>query len=204
MTDGVQIIVVPSQERADVTLEVVHELLCEPDTELQTDYIPEDDRLRLTARTVSGSLERFDGRASDPLTVPDVPSLRLRIGSAEFHAGERPVGALLDLLRELYYAVDPQYCCGLDPGHVEGIRRQAGLPVTEESLANTHVETASWLMLFPPEMVAAYGREFLLSAPAWRVEEVDDGAVLLVASSDPFDPETGTALGELDRYFGKT
>ena len=35
---------------------------------------------------------------------------------------------------------------------------------------------------FGPEMVARLGREFLLQAPCWRVVELDDGGVLLVAS----------------------
>lgn len=37
-------------------------------------------------------------------------------------------------------------------------------------------------MLFPPEMVETYGREWLLNLPADRVEELDDGAVMIVTT----------------------
>jgi len=33
-------------------------------------------------------------------------------------------------------------------------------------------------------MVEHYGRETLLSAPAWKVEELDDGAILVVCHDD--------------------
>lgn len=33
-------------------------------------------------------------------------------------------------------------------------------------------------------MVAAYGRKTLVSAPAWKVEELDDGSFLLVCHND--------------------
>ena len=39
-----------------------------------------------------------------------------------------------------------------------------------------------WANFFGPELVESLGREFLLQSPCWRVVELDDGGVLLVAS----------------------
>ncbi len=42
-----------------------------------------------------------------------------------------------------------------------------------------------WLNFFGPELVKKYGQEKLLSAPAYKVEELDDGGVFLQASVGP-------------------
>lgn len=60
-------------------------------------------------------------------------------------------------------------------------------------------------MLFGPEMVEEYGREWLLDAPAWKRTELDDGGIMLVASPDPTD--YGTVVDgreKLRAYFGFT
>lgn len=60
-------------------------------------------------------------------------------------------------------------------------------------------------MLFSPPMVAEYGREWLLEAPVWKNRELDDGAVMLVASSDQTNWEAGGAAREnLLDYFDQS
>jgi len=54
-------------------------------------------------------------------------------------------------------------------------------PFTAESLAHDGYHHLSWLTVFTPPMVERYGRETLLSAPAWKVEKLDDGGVLIVS-----------------------
>jgi hypothetical protein len=63
-------------------------------------------------------------------------------------------------------------------------------PVTAESLAHEEYACLSWLTVFTPPMVETYGRETLLSAPAYRVEELEDGAIVLVCHDKPFDWDT--------------
>ena len=58
-------------------------------------------------------------------------------------------------------------------------------PFTAESLAKDRLTHLCWLTVFTPRLVETYGRETLLSAPAWHVEELDDGAILLVCHDDP-------------------
>ncbi|OJH37893.1 hypothetical protein [Cystobacter ferrugineus] len=45
----------------------------------------------------------------------------------------------------------------------------------------------SWLNVFGPKLVEAVGRERMLSTPAWRVEELPNGSVLLVLWPTPAD-----------------
>jgi len=54
-------------------------------------------------------------------------------------------------------------------------------PLSEDDLPPTDRAFLTWLDIFPPSEVKAIGREHLLAAPAMRVEEFDDGSVLLVS-----------------------
>ncbi|OJH36315.1 hypothetical protein [Cystobacter ferrugineus] len=45
----------------------------------------------------------------------------------------------------------------------------------------------SWLNVFGPKLVESVGRERMLSTPAWRVEELPNGSVLLVTWPTPAD-----------------
>jgi len=62
-------------------------------------------------------------------------------------------------------------------------------PFTAESLAHDAYEYLSWITIFTPSVVETYGRETLLSAPAWETRELADGAVLIVAYGDPHNPD---------------
>lgn len=44
------------------------------------------------------------------------------------------------------------------------------------------LEYIFWANFFGPAYVERYGRDFLLGAPGWRVEELDDGGILYVLS----------------------
>ena len=63
---------------------------------------------------------------------------------------------------------------------------EEGLPTP--LAADGQLQDVSWLLLLPPETVAAHGREHLLGAPVWRTEELEDGGVLLVTTDDPEPP----------------
>jgi hypothetical protein len=61
------------------------------------------------------------------------------------------------------------------------------LPATAATLSEDRINYVPWLMIFPPGLVDTYGKEFLLDSPAWQVEELPDGSVLLVAFEDLVD-----------------
>lgn len=138
--------------------------------------------------------------------APVVPHIELLLTAEELRWDDYPVAeeveGMLELVKTLYRATDaiPEYVYGLAPGHDDMIRRgDRELPVTEADLEANRIRGPSWLMLFPPAMVETYGREFLLDAPVWRAEELDDGAVLLVAEENPMELAT---LDPLADYFG--
>lgn len=60
-------------------------------------------------------------------------------------------------------------------------------PFTAESLLRDEYEYLSWGTVFTPPMVEHYGRERLRSAPAWRVTELDDGAIFVACHDRPLD-----------------
>lgn len=101
-------------------------------------------------------------------------------------SGDEALSELLTLLRVAYNQVSPKPVAvfSQDPNHAFNIRMIGGPPITAESLANDRLRYLPWLAVFPPAMVESYGRETLLSAPAWKVEELDDGAILIVCHDD--------------------
>ncbi|SFR98028.1 hypothetical protein SAMN05216559_1960 [Halomicrobium zhouii] len=119
--------------------------------------------------------------------------------------GHARIELLLSMVEMVHAAVDARYAYGFDTNHVGSVGEDWGLdkPMTDESLAENRIAEISWLMLFGPEMVAEYGREWLLQAPAWERRELDDGGIMLVASPDPTDYETFTdGREQLREYFG--
>jgi hypothetical protein len=74
------------------------------------------------------------------------------------------------------------------PVHSSAIFAAGEPPATAESLAHNKYEHLSWVTVFTPPMIETYGRETLLSAPAWQIRELDNGAILVVSYQNPFDP----------------
>lgn len=140
----------------------------------------------LIAVTVIAVSDYFDYRPGAP---EDVAGVGITVSEAERQVEEpgKMVEPLLSIVRETYAALDepPDYVYGLDPSHTAHVHERFGPPVEAEDLAAGQVQDVSWLMLFPPDMVETYGRQFLLDAPVWRAEELEDGAVLLVAFANP-------------------
>lgn len=93
---------------------------------------------------------------------------------------------LLTLVRLGYEGVPrkPVAVFSQTPDSAFNNRAIGGPPVTAESLAHDSLTYLPWLTVFTPAMVETYGRDTLLSAPAWHVEELDDGAILVVCHDD--------------------
>lgn len=108
---------------------------------------------------------------------------------------------LFDLVRRFYEATDAQYVFGMHSGRIETIglpenRNGIRSPITDASLAQNRIVAPTWLMLFPPGMVEEYGREWLLDLPAERIDELDDGAIMIVATTDIFDADSDLAIAD--------
>ncbi|GAB3021558.1 hypothetical protein [Natronobiforma cellulositropha] len=94
-----------------------------------------------------------------------------------------PLEAVIDLVKLGYTATGDRpvvvYAETPDMPHI------GHPPCTARSLADWRLTHLCWLTIFTPNLVDTYGRETLLSAPAWHVEELEDGAILLVCHDDP-------------------
>lgn len=137
--------------------------------------------------------------------TPPVPVVEMTVAASELAIDgvESGVEMVLELVEGIYGATGspPTYVYGLDPFHAEGVGELLELPATETSLHDHRINDVSWLMLFPPAFVEEYGEATLRGAPVWKTEELEDGAIFLVAVSDPTDPN-GVDYSGLRDYFG--
>ncbi|WP_224448652.1 hypothetical protein [Haloprofundus salilacus] len=79
----------------------------------------------------------------------------------------------------------------LDPVYAYGKRMETVDPDTvpdEEGLTNHVVNEIFWLNIFSEPLVEKFGRDRILSAPAWRVDELDTGTIVLIAEDSPVRP----------------
>ena len=85
------------------------------------------------------------------------------------------------LLSEMF---DPLYAFG---GIEQNENPKQLLPPLDQ-LKRGELNSLFWLNVFSPAAVERLGRNRVLSAPAWKVEELDDGRVMLVVSNNPVHP----------------
>ena len=113
---------------------------------------------------------------------------------------------LAEMVKTLYLAtgVSPLAAYVAPSWLNEIINTRDAPPFTAESLAKDRYEYLSWLTVFSPPMVETYGRETLLDAPAYHVEELDDDSVLIVAVEDPMDRHGSkkSEYKEIGNYIG--
>ncbi len=62
------------------------------------------------------------------------------------------------------------------------IDEPSGNEPTSKDIAATTLQYIFWANFFGPDYVARYGRDFLLNAPGWKIEELDDGGILYVTT----------------------
>lgn len=106
-----------------------------------------------------------------------------------------------ELVRRFYQCIDAEYVFGMHSERIETIglpenRNGIPSPISDESLSQNHIDYPTWLMVFPPVMVEAYGREWLLELPAEHVEELDGGAILVVSTLELTDCATDIDIAE--------
>lgn len=132
----------------------------------------------------------------------DRPRIELECSVAWLDDGEYVVDAprcrtLVDAVRTIYLATESRpllvYSCSIEQGFTE--------PPTEHAGAEGQRSYLTWLDVFTPAEVDAVGRERLLAAPAPRVEELDDGGVL-VCSEHPLRQEGVHELADVATHLG--
>ena len=68
------------------------------------------------------------------------------------------------------------------------------------SIKNSDLKYIFWANFYGPAYVEKYGRKFLLGAPGWKKEELDDGGILYVVTESYYDWWTKPPKDVLD-YF---
>jgi hypothetical protein len=97
----------------------------------------------------------------------------------------------VELLTRLGVALDPVYAPALDPSHA----RTAGKPNPREFYPRQSplgIDRVPWLGLYGTRLIESLGgREHVFATPAWHVEELDNGVVLIVTSREPWESSAG-------------
>ncbi len=77
-----------------------------------------------------------------------------------------------------------------------------GLRTTHEDIEALELPTLYWANFFGPAYVKKIGRERILSAPAWRIEELPDGGLLYVLASCPGWADDHVPVERVKAHFG--
>lgn len=126
--------------------------------------------------------------------TPHLPHIRLDVGDRRFaylDEDEEPtvVKDTIDLVTEVYLATEtrPAFVYGMTEGVRQSFADRDEYPISQSMVGKevTEIDHVTWLSIFPPALVDTYGRERLLSAPAWHVDELEDGAIVVVNWDDP-------------------
>lgn len=106
-----------------------------------------------------------------------LPSITIGIDEYYLDPTESDLEPIYDFIRALYDEHRVRYAFG------DTYRDDSDL--TRSGILSGQLEDLFWVNGFGPEMVAELDRDWLLSTPAWRVEECDDGGVFVWLSPSP-------------------
>jgi hypothetical protein len=107
---------------------------------------------------------------------------------------ERYARFYLDIGKGLYTILQPTF------GWIEWDLEW--LPTKHEDIENLRLPALYWANFFGPPYVRQLGREKILKAPAWRIEELPDGGLLYILASSPGWCKEHVSLEEVRAYFG--
>lgn len=93
----------------------------------------------------------------------------------------------LDIVTLIYEITDPVYGFGLNNQWLSEYGSDTVPTVTVDGIQKYNIKQPAWIMLFSPEMVDHYGRDWLESLPADHTETLDDGGILIVTNEDAGD-----------------
>jgi hypothetical protein len=131
----------------------------------------------------------------------DILCLRLSCSRLTGSAGQAYLNAVLEFVRSLHVTTEPRYAFGLHSRRAARIGQDhlpefIPSPISDEGLAENRVDHPTWLMLFPPAMVDTYGHEWLLNLPADRVDELDDGSIVVVVTEAFLDCDSDVEIAQ--------
>lgn len=99
------------------------------------------------------------------------------------------VDAITDLVCSLAVSNDPEYVAAHDPVATDS---DPVIPTTRPIVND--IDRLPVLGIYSRDMVETLGgREWVLETPAWRVEELDNGQILVITDEPPWGYDAGTA-----------
>jgi hypothetical protein len=99
----------------------------------------------------------------------------------------------LDIGRKLYEVVEPSFGW-IDQYH--------GWTTTHEDIESLNLQMLYWANFFGPKFVQKLGRDRILNAPAWRIEELADGGMLYLLAPHLGQSDEHVPLESVKEYFG--
>jgi hypothetical protein len=108
------------------------------------------------------------------------------------------IESIVSLVVALTEVVHPDYVWSAIFGENERYEsvKPDGRPIAD------HVTDLSWITGMSPSVVEQFGgREHVRNTPAWRIEALDSGHIVLVLRDHPYDPtDAGTSVGSWRRH----
>jgi len=126
--------------------------------------------------------------------IPESGYLMLMVDAnyIDNRVNEEHAQALLKFAFNLYSILQPVFCW------VDG----AGYDTpNEKEIATLSSLKIMWANFYGPEYVDKYGREFLLNAPGWKKEELNDGGIAYIISPNYLNRTEIVSAKEITAYF---
>ena len=108
---------------------------------------------------------------------------------------EEHAQALLKLAFNLYFILQPVFCW------IDGVGYDTP---NEKEITTLNLRKIMWANFYGPEYVRKYGREFLLNAPGWKKEELNDGGIAYIISPSYLKRPETVSTKEITAYFKPT
>lgn len=100
---------------------------------------------------------------------------------------------LLELATVIYNTIHPRFAW-IERCHWKGY-------TTPEDVDNLLIPHVYWANFFSPAYVHKYGESFLMDAPGWSKEQLEDGGILYVLTPSLVGTGPKTIIEEVKRYF---
>ncbi|MFC7047152.1 hypothetical protein ACFQH6_18695 [Halobacteriaceae archaeon GCM10025711] len=131
---------------------------------------------------------------NDGRPFPGVPIISLSVDRVYFHDEveidiptiDETVRTLTGLTTHLSAAMDPIHVAGYNSASDSAYEEYPFLDFGLDELRTREIPDVFWLNIYRPADVEQFGRETLLSAPVWQVQELPDGSILLVMTESPY------------------
>lgn len=101
---------------------------------------------------------------------------------------------LLELAKVIYNTIQPRFAW-IERCHWKG-------HTTPDDVMKLKLPHIYWANFFSPAYVEELGREFLLNAPGWKKEPLDDGGLLYVLSPSLYGTGPKATVTAVKEYFG--